>query len=163
MNGVSAFFSTLAFAWLAYAGYRLWGGTASNTAKWVGVGLVGLLALGLAQDLLSVRRGDPAQSFDSGVQQVVEVRGDKMCIGCVTENHDGKYVLQGNWIAGELKLKPLGTQPFALSFERGSVNLDDSAMQQGCTVREIGDETVLQISGARRLRLEIGPGASCTK
>ncbi|GIW25303.1 hypothetical protein [Meiothermus sp.] len=38
-------------AWLAYAGYRLWTGTLSQTARWVGVGFVVLVALGLIQSM----------------------------------------------------------------------------------------------------------------
>ena len=165
MNAVGTFFSVLAYAWLAYAGYRLWGGTASNTTKWVGVGLVGLMAIGLTQDLLDLRR----ENVDIGVtdqttvsvNQIVEVKGAKVCLSCTTLEQDGKYVLEGNWVAGELTLEPSGTQPYALNFERGTVKLDGQTLNQGCSTGELGSSTKLEIGGARQLRLEIGPGARC--
>jgi hypothetical protein len=161
MNGVGVFFSTLAFAWMAYAGYRLWNGTASHTAKWVGVGLVGLLALALAQDLWNVRGGNTEQSAQSDARQTVVVKGDKMCVGCTTINRDGKYTLQSTWIAGDLTFEPVGPQPYALSFEQGSVNLDSKTLSPGCSTGELVDDTKLQIAGAKKFRLEIGPEASC--
>ncbi|GEM83232.1 hypothetical protein [Meiothermus hypogaeus] len=40
------------FAWLVYAGYRLWTATYSPTARWLGMGFVALAVLGLAKGLL---------------------------------------------------------------------------------------------------------------
>ena len=162
MNAVGTLFSVLAFAWLAYAGYRLWGGTSSNTAKWIGVGLVGLMAIGLTQDLLDLRKESAVtEPSQSDTREIVLVKDDTMCMGCQTTRRDGKYVLQGTWMAGELKLEPVGPQPYALSFERGSISLDGRQLSQGCSTGELTDDATLQVAGARGLRLEIGAGARC--
>jgi hypothetical protein len=164
MNGVEVFFATLGFVWLGYAGYRLWGGTASPTARWVGVGLVGFLGFGLAMDLLDFGGSGRYSATQGNTQsEAVKVGGSKMCIGCTALTQDGLYLLQSTWMVGELKLEPAGPQPYALSFERGSVELDAKALSPGCSSGELVDDTKLQINGARKLRLEVGPGASCTR
>lgn len=171
---IATFFTVLGFAWIGYAGYRLWGSTASQTAKWVGMVLVGLLALGLTQDVLDARREspqcelslagwncDPRNQTGPSASQIVELKGDKVCLRCIIKEQDGRYVLESNWMAGDLKLEPSGTQPYALSFERGVVSLDEKALEPGCSSGTLGSPSRLQISGARQVRLEVGPGAGC--
>lgn len=46
----------LVFAWLAYAGYRLWTATFGPTARWIGVGLVVLVVLDLVRGLFDLYR-----------------------------------------------------------------------------------------------------------
>ncbi len=57
LGGLELLWVSLAFAWLAYAGYRLWTGTTSPTARFLSLGLVLLMAVGLVQDLLELSRG----------------------------------------------------------------------------------------------------------
>lgn len=156
----------LVFAWLAYAGYRLWTGTFSPTARWVGVGFVALAALGLAQDLFDLNR----RSVDAGVvsattevvRGVVEVSGDGVCIGCERSLEGGKYRLHGRWVAGQYTLRPQGTQPYALGYQGGEANLEGAPLQPGCTRGLISEETRLEFDGASGVVLEVGPGAGCT-
>lgn len=155
----------LVFAWLAYAGYRLWTATFSPTARWVGVGFVALAALGLAQDLFDLNR----QSVNAGVvsattevvRGVVEVSGGGLCIGCDRSLEGGKYRLHGSWVAGEYTLRPQGTQPYALGYQGGEANLEDTPLQPGCTTGFISKETRLEFAGASEVVFEVGPGASC--
>ncbi|WP_027881857.1 hypothetical protein [Meiothermus rufus] len=57
LGGFELLWVSLAFAWLTYAGYRLWTGTASPTARFLSLGLILLIAMGLLQDLLDFSRG----------------------------------------------------------------------------------------------------------
>lgn len=153
------------FAWLAYAGYRLWTATFSPTARWLGVGFVVLAALGLAQDLFdlnrqSVRAG--VVSADTGVVRgVVEVSGGGVCIECERSLEGGKYQLRGNWMAGEYTLRPQGAQPYALQYQSGEVRLEGVPLTPGCATGSISEESKLELSAASEVVLEIGPGAAC--
>lgn len=154
------------FAWLIYAGYRLWACTFSPTARWVGVGFVALAALGLAQDLFDLNRQSVnagVVSADTGVVSgVVVVSGGGLCIECDRSLEGGKYRLRGNWVAGEYTLRPQGTQPYALSYQSGTARLDGARLSSGCAIGRISDEVKLELSGARQVILEIGPGAACS-
>ncbi|WP_299428393.1 hypothetical protein [uncultured Meiothermus sp.] len=153
------------FAWLAYAGYRLWTGTFSQTARWLGVGFAALAALGLAQDLFDLNRQSVKAgvvSADTGVVRgVVEVSGGGLCIECNRSLDGGKYRLRGNWAAGEYTLLPQGTQPFALSFRTGTARLDGAELGSGCVSGQISSESRLELNGVGSLVLEIGPGTAC--
>lgn len=153
------------FAWLAYAGYRLWTATFSPTARWVGVAFVALAALGLAQDLFDLNR----QSVNAGVvvadagvvSGVVVVSGGGVCIQCDRRLDGGRYRLRGGWVAGEYTLRPQGTQPYAIGYESGVARLEDTPLKPGCTTGFISEETRLEFAGASEVVLEVGPGASC--
>lgn len=155
----------LVFAWLAYAGYRLWTATSGPTARWIGVGFVLLAALGLAQDLFDLNRQSVSAGVVSadtgGVPGVVEVSGGGICIGCDRSLEDGRYRLRGNWIAGEYTLRPQGAQSYAIRYESGEVRLKDTRLKPGCTSSFISEETRLEIGSASGVVLEVGPGASC--
>ncbi len=156
----------LVFAWLAYAGYRLWTGTCSQTAQWAGVGFTALAAIGLAQDLFDIGRQSVnagVVSADTGVVSgVVEVSGGGICIDCERSLQGDKYLLRGNWVAGEYTLRPQGTQPYALSYKSGTARLDGARLSSGCAMGRISDEVKLELSGASEVVLEIGPGAACS-
>lgn len=154
------------FAWLIYAGYRLWTGTFSLTARWVGVGFVALAALGLAQDLFDINRQSVnagVVSADTGVvSEVVVVSGGGLCIECNRSLEGGKYRLRSSWVAGEYTLRPQGTQPYALGYQGGEVSLEGAPLRPGCTTGFISKETRLEFDGASGVVLEVGPGAGCT-
>ncbi len=140
------------FAWLAYAGYRLWTGTFSQTARWVGVGFVALAALGLAQDLFDLNRQSVnagVVSADTGVVQgVVEVSGGGLCIECERSLEGGMYRLQGKWVAGEYALRPVGSQPYAISYQSGTARLEDVLLSPRCYAGVIAEEVTLKLSAA---------------
>ena len=166
---VELFFAVLAYIWLAYAGYRSWTGTASATARVTAIVLVGLLTLGLSQDLLDIgKQSSKVQvgpySAGGGTANFapVEVEQGGVCVGvCKEAEQGGRYVLSGNWISGDYTLRPHGTQPYALSFKSGVAEMGGRPLSPGCSSGEISDETNLQFGAAKEVRLEIGPGARC--
>ncbi|KZK15041.1 hypothetical protein [Meiothermus taiwanensis] len=159
----------LVFAWLAYAGYRLWTATSSPTGRWVGVGFVALVAMGLAQDLFDLnRRSVEAGVVSAGtraVPGVVEVEEGGICIRCDRSLTGGRYHLRGSWVVGEYTLRPQGTQPYAIQFQSGGVQLrygdKDTPLQPGCTTGFISEEAQLEFASTGEVVLEVGPGAQC--
>lgn len=169
MSAVEVFFAVLAYIWLAYAGYRAWSGTASATARVIAVVLVGLLAIGLSQNLIEARTKNSRvqvgpYSAGDGVKRyaAVEVESSAVCVGlCDGTESNGVFHLRGNWIAGDYTLRPQGTQPYALSFKKGTADLDGKTLSPGCTSGQLSAEAKLQFGAASQIVLEIGPGVKC--
>lgn len=144
---------------LGFAGYRLYRGSASLSARTTMLVMVGLLGLSILRGSLTLASETSSRNDLPVMPEVPLTQGVLLCRDCNSSSGGETYRLEAS--AQHAELRFTRSTPFSLRFHEGEAHFQSDTLQPGCHLlsADVNDMLQLEVKG---LQLELGQGAACS-